>query len=84
MPALEAPFLDEPLRAWSTFLEGRYRLTPRLYVAARGEYLGFSKIQAGVEYEQSARHVGRAGDARGDRRRLFDSAQRAREDCVSI
>jgi hypothetical protein len=51
MPALEAPYLDEPLRAWSTFLEGRYRLTPRLYVAARGEYLGFSKIQAGVEYD---------------------------------
>jgi hypothetical protein len=51
MPALEAPFLDKPLRAWSSFLEGRYRLTPRLYVAARGEYLGFSKIQAGVEYD---------------------------------
>jgi hypothetical protein len=50
MPALEAPYLDKPLRAWSTFLEGRYRLTPRLYVAARGEYLGFSKIQAGTEY----------------------------------
>ncbi len=49
MPALEAPFLDEPLRAWSTFLEGRYRLTPRLYVAARGEYLGFSKIHAGED-----------------------------------
>jgi hypothetical protein len=51
MPAVEAPFLDEPLRAWSTFVEGRYRLTPRLYVAARGEYLGFSKVQAGVEYD---------------------------------
>jgi hypothetical protein len=49
MPAIEAPFLDEPLRAWSTFLEGRYRLTPRLYVAARGEYLGFSKIHAGED-----------------------------------
>ena len=51
VPAVEAPYLDEPLRAWSTFLEGRYRLTPRLYVAARGEYLGFSKIQAGLEYD---------------------------------
>lgn len=51
MPALEAPFLDKPLRAWSTFLEGRYRLTPRLYVAARGEYLGFSKIQGGIEFD---------------------------------
>jgi hypothetical protein len=51
MPALEAPFLDEPLRAWATFVEGRYRVTPRVYVAARGEYLGFSKIQSGVEYD---------------------------------
>jgi hypothetical protein len=51
MPALEAPFLDEPLRAWTTFVEGRYRVTPRVYVAARGEYLGFSKIQSGVEYD---------------------------------
>jgi hypothetical protein len=50
MPALDAPLLDEPLRAWSTFVEGRYRLTPRIYVAARGEHLGFSKIQAGAEY----------------------------------
>jgi hypothetical protein len=50
LPALEAPFLDDRLRAWSTFVEGRYRLTPRFYVAARGEYLGFSKVQGGAEF----------------------------------
>jgi hypothetical protein len=32
------------LRAWSTSVEGRYRVWPGLYVAARGEHLGFSRL----------------------------------------
>ena len=45
LPALATPRLDEALRATSISLEARYRLRPGLYIAARGEHLGFSSIQ---------------------------------------
>jgi hypothetical protein len=34
------------VRAWATWIEGRYRFTPRVFVAARADHLGFSTIRA--------------------------------------
>jgi hypothetical protein len=42
-PALELP-IDAPLSAVATSVEGRYKLRPGLYVAARFDHLGFSDI----------------------------------------
>jgi len=33
-----------PVSALAAWIEGRYRLTPRLFVAARGDRLGFSRV----------------------------------------
>jgi len=44
IPAIRAPAIDEPLRAVSTSLEGRYKIVPGLYAAARVEHLGFSDL----------------------------------------
>ena len=44
LPAVAAPVLDTPLRAFSTYVEGRYKIRPGLYVAARADHLGFSDI----------------------------------------
>ena len=44
LPAVRAPFLDEPLRAVSTSVEGRYKLTPAFYAAARVDRLDFSDL----------------------------------------
>jgi hypothetical protein len=41
---LARPALDNPLRAVSTSAEGRYKLAPGFYVAARFDRLGFSEI----------------------------------------
>jgi hypothetical protein len=45
----DIPFWVEPaegntVRALASWIEGRYRLTPRIYVAARADRLGFSDI----------------------------------------
>lgn len=40
----ELPTIAPRLRAVATTLEGRYKLTPRLHVAARLEHLGFSEV----------------------------------------
>ena len=45
LPALAAPSLDDPLRATAGFVEGRYRLGPRYFVAARADRLTFSRIR---------------------------------------
>ena len=45
LPALEAPRLDQPLRATGVTLEGQYRLTPRLTAAARVDRLSFSRVR---------------------------------------
>ena len=42
-PAAQVP-IDDPLAALSTSVEGRYKLRPRLYVAARFDHLMFSDI----------------------------------------
>jgi hypothetical protein len=33
------------VRSWASWAEGRYRLTPRIYVAARADHLGFSTLR---------------------------------------
>ena len=44
LPIVQAPALPERLGAVSTSFEGRYRLRPGLYAAARIDHLGFSDI----------------------------------------
>jgi hypothetical protein len=44
IPAVQAPFIDVPLRATGTYLEGRYKIRPRVYAAARLDHLGFNEI----------------------------------------
>jgi len=44
LPIIQAPALPERLGAVSVSLEGRYRLRPGLYAAARIDHLGFSDI----------------------------------------
>jgi hypothetical protein len=46
MPVVSLPAI-EPLDAMSMLVEGRYRLWPGFYVAARADRLGFSEI-AGI------------------------------------
>lgn len=40
------PTIGEPLDALGAAVEGRYKVTPGLYIAARGDHLGFSTITA--------------------------------------
>jgi hypothetical protein len=44
LPMVAAPAIDQPLRAASTLIEGRYKIRPGLYAAARFDHLGFSEI----------------------------------------
>jgi len=44
LPALKAPLIDGPLQALGTSVEGRYKLLPGFYVAARMDHLGFNRI----------------------------------------
>jgi hypothetical protein len=44
LPQVRAPFLDGPLGALGSSLEGRYKIGPGLYVAARLDHLGFSEV----------------------------------------
>ncbi len=44
LPVVRAPELRLPLRAVSTSVEGRYRIVPGVYAAARFDHLGFSTI----------------------------------------
>ena len=44
IPAVSAPPIDEPLGAGAATLETVYRLAPRLDVAARGDWVGFSDV----------------------------------------
>ena len=41
---LGTPVITLPLRAESTSVEGRYKIRPGLYAAARVDHLGFSEI----------------------------------------
>jgi len=44
VPAVAAPVIAAPLAATSVFVEGRYKIAPGLYVAARVDRLGFSDV----------------------------------------
>src|SRR5437899_2667889 len=44
LPIVRAPALELPLRARSMMVEGRYKILPGLYAAARFDHLGFSEI----------------------------------------
>jgi hypothetical protein len=44
VPAVGAPVIDSPLRAIGTYVEGRYKIAPGVYAAARVDHLGFSEI----------------------------------------
>jgi hypothetical protein len=46
LPALRSPLITAPLRATSWLTEGRYKLAPGLYVAARYDRMLFSHIQS--------------------------------------
>jgi hypothetical protein len=48
LPLMSAPWRKLPLRAVSTFVEGRYKLRPGLYVAGRLDHLGFSEVATGL------------------------------------
>ncbi len=47
-PAALSPANVSKLDALATWVEGRYRLTPRVYLAARADRLGFSPLQGSV------------------------------------
>jgi hypothetical protein len=51
LPLLSAPSRKLPLRAVATSGEGRYKVRPGLYVAARLDHLGFSEIATGLTSE---------------------------------
>jgi hypothetical protein len=44
VPAVGTPIIDRPLRALATYVEGRYKVRPGLYVAARLDHLGFNEV----------------------------------------
>ena len=46
MPAVRSPRVASPLRAVAVMVEGRYKVAPGAWVAARFDHLGFSDIQA--------------------------------------
>jgi hypothetical protein len=44
LPSVTAPRIDEPLVATSTLVEGRYKVMPGFYLAARGDRIDFSRV----------------------------------------
>jgi hypothetical protein len=52
LPVIDAPAIDLPLRAVSTLVEGRYKIRPGLYAAARLDHLGFSTITGSTRRDQ--------------------------------
>src|SRR5262245_7379090 len=48
LPLVQNPVFDLPLRAFSTSVEGRYRISPEFYAAARVDHLGFSDLAGTV------------------------------------
>jgi len=44
LPGVAAPVITGPLRALATYVEGRYKIRPGLYVAGRADHLGFSDV----------------------------------------
>jgi hypothetical protein len=48
LPLVRTPTIDLPLRAVSTSIEGRYKISPGLYVAARSDRLTFSEVSGAL------------------------------------
>jgi hypothetical protein len=46
IPAISEPWVSGPLRARGLSLEGRYKLWPGVYAAARVDHLGFTRLPA--------------------------------------
>jgi hypothetical protein len=44
LPQVRAPWIPSPLSSAGTSIEGRYKLRPGLYAAARVDHLGFSEV----------------------------------------
>jgi len=44
VPEVAAPVIDVPLSALASYVEGRYKIRPGLYAAARVDHLGFSDV----------------------------------------
>jgi hypothetical protein len=51
LPVVRQPAIDMSLRAVSTSVEGRYKIMPGLYAAARVDHLGFSDITGSLDTE---------------------------------
>ena len=50
VPAVEAPYLPSPIRAWGAFVEVRRKLRPGLFAAARYDHVGFSQVTGSPAY----------------------------------
>lgn len=46
LPFSQATSNGRDVRAWAAWAEGRYRVTPRIFVAGRAGHLGFSRIHS--------------------------------------
>jgi hypothetical protein len=44
LPLVRTPFIPSPLESAGTSIEGRYKIRPGLYAAARLDHLGFSEV----------------------------------------
>ena len=51
VPVVRAPLVDRSLRALATSVEGRYKIAPGLYLAARLDHLGFSEISGTITHD---------------------------------
>jgi hypothetical protein len=51
LPAVGAPAIEAPLDALATYVEGRYKIQPGLYAAARVDHLVFSEITGSLGRE---------------------------------
>jgi len=49
VPLVAPPYITLPLKAVSTSVEGRYKIRPGLYAAARVDHLGFSDITGSTQ-----------------------------------
>ena len=51
LPVAQPPLTELPLTAIATSVEGRYKLLPGLYAAARVDHLGFSEVEGSAARE---------------------------------
>ena len=71
LPSIAAPRIDEPLVATASLVEGRYKVIPGFYLAARGDRIDFSSITRIA----ATRHLGSVDLAARSRRGMVDDAQ---------